>query len=131
MSLSTRTGAAIAVSAVGVVYSGYLSYVSLFTGAGGCESYYFGLPACFYGFVIYLLTLVVGVALLLGRRNWRAGLIVAISLGGMVFSAYLTLYVLSLRSCVSLQVMGVPPCILGLAMYAVVLGLAASLASGR
>ncbi|MEK6937465.1 MAG: hypothetical protein AABX04_00330 [Nanoarchaeota archaeon] len=50
------------ISLGGMAFSGYLSYGELFQGScpvsGGCSSV-LGLPACVYGFVMYLLVSIV------------------------------------------------------------------------
>lgn len=50
------------ISAAGMLFSGYLSYSELFAGVcrlgGGCSSVG-GVPACVYGFVMYLIVFIV------------------------------------------------------------------------
>ncbi len=65
MRLDSATGLrAIAVlAAAGLLFSGYLSYNELFAGAAACGvpggGLIFGLPACVYGFFMYLLVLII------------------------------------------------------------------------
>ncbi|MDV3277150.1 MAG: hypothetical protein LYZ69_01625 [Nitrososphaerales archaeon] len=127
MATSLRLGSLAAISAVGVAYSGYLSYIALATGQPACETYYFGYPSCFYGFILYALIFIVGLAALLVYKNRRAIAVVGLSVMGVGFSAFLTGYILTLTSCVKLYIFGVPPCVMGLGMFALVLILALSL----
>ena len=58
----------LALSVVGLLFSGYLSYSELFGGScpiGGCSSVA-GVPACVYGFFMYLVVFIVS---LLGLKN--------------------------------------------------------------
>lgn len=58
------------ISIAGVLFSGYLSYSELFAkvcASGACTSVA-KIPACVYGFVMYLIVLVISV---LGLRNKR------------------------------------------------------------
>ena len=56
------------ISAIGVLFSGYLTFTELSAqtcGLGGCQAI-LGLPTCMYGLVMYLAVLVIS---LLGRKN--------------------------------------------------------------
>ena len=57
------------ISAVGILFSGYLSYSELFSGVcpvGGCGNSLLGLPVCVYGLIMYTAVFIVA---LLGYRN--------------------------------------------------------------
>jgi uncharacterized membrane protein len=57
------------ISIAGLLFSGYLSYTELFRkicAFGGSCSMVQGIPACVYGFVMYLVVLIVS---LLGLKN--------------------------------------------------------------
>jgi uncharacterized membrane protein len=101
------------ISVIGIAYSGYLSYISFITGHPACESFYLGLPACFYGLVVYFSIFVVAATIFLTLRNKRTGALVAIPIAGTAFSGYLTWYVFSQTSCAVLQISGIPPCVYG------------------
>jgi uncharacterized membrane protein len=118
-------------SAIGVLYSGYLSFISLASGHPACETFYLGLPSCFYGLVIYAAILVTSVATLFAIRNVRTGALVLISIGGVAFSGYLTWIVMVAISCTTLEIFGLPPCVYGLGMFALVLIITASLIRGH
>ncbi len=60
------------VSLIGVLFSGYMAYAEMtFTAcpASGCSTVA-GIPACIYGFVMYLIVLILS---LLGLRNKDVG----------------------------------------------------------
>jgi len=75
MKLDSATGLkAIAVLAVaGVLFSGYLSYNELWGGAAACgapgSGLIFGLPACVYGFFMYLVVLIIAILSLRGKKR--------------------------------------------------------------
>lgn len=57
------------ISIAGMLFSGYLSYTELFKGAcplGGCSNI-LGIPACVYGFVMYLIVLIISILGLKGK----------------------------------------------------------------
>jgi uncharacterized membrane protein len=62
------------ISVVGVLFSGYLSYTEIFRqvcalGNFGTCSNVFSIPACVYGFVMYLIVLIVSLCGLRGKKN--------------------------------------------------------------
>lgn len=60
----------LALSVLGMLFSGYLSYSELFGGTcpvGGC-SMVAGVPACVYGFIMYLVVFVVSFLGLKGEK---------------------------------------------------------------
>ena len=60
------------ISIVGMLFSGYLSYSELvkqFCAIGGCSTVG-GIPACVYGFVMYLVVFVIS---FLGLKSTRSG----------------------------------------------------------
>lgn len=60
------------ISLGGMAFSGYLSYGELFQGScpvsGGCSNV-LGMPACVYGFVMYLLIFIVSLLGLREKKN--------------------------------------------------------------
>lgn len=61
----------LALSVFGVLFSGYLSYTEIFQATcalGSCSSTVFQIPACVYGFVMYLIVAIVA-ALGLKAKN--------------------------------------------------------------
>ncbi|MDE1851450.1 MAG: hypothetical protein KGH69_02045 [Candidatus Micrarchaeota archaeon] len=118
---------AIAILAVaGVVFSGYLTAYTYASGRPGCEVFYFGLPSCLYGFIMYLLIFTLSTLLFIAKKGTRAVAMAVIALAGMAFSAYLTLAIMNNTSCTTFDILGQPPCVYGLAMYLVLLLVAIS-----
>ena len=71
---ATKGLKAIAVlSVAGLLFSGYLSYNELWGGAAACgvpgSGLIFGLPACVYGFFMYLLVLAIAVLSLQNKKR--------------------------------------------------------------
>ena len=59
------------ISLLGLLFSGYLSYGELFSKScyiGGCSSVG-GVPACVYGFVMYLFVFLISIAGLRSRNH--------------------------------------------------------------
>lgn len=106
---------------IGVLFSGYLTYVTYTTTQSGCDIFYFGLPSCFYGMLMYLAVFFLGVTggkLMKDKRRLALSTISGI---GVLFALYITTYVLSNVSCKTLSILGFPPCVFGLAMYVLLL----------
>ena len=52
------------VALIGVLFSGYLSYTEIFQqtcAIGGCSATVLSIPSCVYGFVMYLIVLIIAV----------------------------------------------------------------------
>ena len=119
--------AVLALSIVGLLFSGYLSYYTLATGSPGCELFFFGLPSCFFGLILYALIFLLCVSILPSKaKNKEILAITLFSAIGILFAGYLTLYALGNLSCTSLEILGVPPCVYGLVMYLSILVLTLS-----
>lgn len=114
------------VAFIGVLFSGSLTYYTYTSGKAGCELFFFGMPSCFYGMLMYLLIAILsaGMLLKLNKHKKLAGSILILSIAGIIFAAYLTERALSNLSCAPLKIFGVVPCVYGLIMYFVVLALA-------
>ncbi len=116
-----RLAIVVVLAILGIAFSSYLTYYTFSSGQSACELTILGLPSCFYGLVVYLLIALPSVSVMLTNRNMKTGALVGLSVIGIVFSASLTAYILTLgQSCVNLSVFGAPPCVLGLIMYALV-----------
>lgn len=116
-------------SLCGMAYSGYLTYYTLTSGSSACELYYFGLPSCFYGLVLYSLVFVPSLSLWMSDRTGKTTIsLLALSVAGVGFSGVLTGYIISLHRCLAapLTIFGIPPCMLGLAMFSAVFCIATS-----
>lgn len=109
---------------IGLLFSGYLSAVKLFTtGCAFNEScpYFLGYPACYYGFVMYLLIVwfaIRGLRKEIEEQN-AYSVIRTISFLGILFAGYFTigeLPVLFERG-LSAFMLGLPTCSYGLILY--------------
>ena len=112
----------------GTLFSGYLTYYTFATSKPGCDLYFFGLPSCFFGALMYAIIFILSLAVIADRnlRSKRTLAISVISAVGIAFASFLTLYVLSARNCTSLEIFGIPPCVYGLVMYLALLVLSAA-----
>jgi len=114
-------------SVAGLLFSGYLSGVKLFSGVcafnEGCPLF-FGFPACYFGFAMFLVLTALAI---LGRRGklteetvLRDTLVV--SCLGMLFAGYYTLLELPtlFREGLAAYMLGLPTCALGFIFYAII-----------
>lgn len=127
LSLKFITGFSIA----GFLFSGYLSVVKLFSNTcavqGGCP-FFLGLPACYFGFVIYVALVALSVAAIRRRMPFHGALIaiIAVALLGILFAGYLTFTEFSAFIKTGFSgAFGVPTCLIGLMFYMIILGTAA------
>lgn len=131
MDAKTYTKAIAVFALVGTLFSGYLTAYTFLSGRPGCEVFYFGLPSCVYGFVVYLLIFIFSSLLYMATRRMKAATMIVLSLFGMAFAAYLTYTVMSNTSCTTLDIFGQPPCVYGLAMFLLILVIAITAMSPR
>jgi uncharacterized membrane protein len=106
----------------GTLFAGYLTSYKAITGTcalgEGCPIV-FGLPACVYGFVMFLIiTLCAARALLMGEKSWSAKAVLGVSAVGICFAGFLSAteiaqWLASGRS----YVMVLPSCVYGLVFY--------------
>jgi uncharacterized membrane protein len=117
--------ALLVLSVIGVLFSGYMAYYTFATSHPACELFFFGMPSCFYGAIMYALIFLLSVSILLSKVKSKAILaMTVISFIGILFAGFLTIYVLNNLSCTSLDIAGIPPCVYGLVMYLLLLILA-------
>lgn len=121
-------GIILVLAVIGTLFSGYLTYYTFTSNKPGCDLFFFGLPSCFFGALIYTAVFVLSLVVVADRhsRSKKAVAISVISAVGIAFASFLTLYVLSFKSCTSLEILGIPPCVYGLVMYVAILLLAAA-----
>ncbi|MEK7118419.1 MAG: hypothetical protein AAB869_02305 [Patescibacteria group bacterium] len=120
LSLKFITGFSIA----GLLFSGYLSAVRFFSAVcafnEGCP-YFLGLPACYYGFVMYILLTLFSIAALRRNINFESALVavVVVAFLGILFAGYFTAIELPALSkgAFASSALGVPTCFLGLVFY--------------
>jgi len=121
-------------SLAGTAFSGYLSGVKLFTKTcafGETCPIFLGYPACYYGFVLFLLLTVLSGMLIWGNADSRKTLntLTVISILGVLFAGYYTLGELPLlfSAGISAYVFGLPTCALGFVFFVAVLLIALTL----
>ena len=64
MKKQTALKTLLGISVAGVLFSGYLSYTELFQqvcALGTCSTTVFNVPSCVYGFVMYLIGLIISI----------------------------------------------------------------------
>ena len=114
----------------GVLFSGYLSAVKLFTTACALNEscpYFLGLPACYYGFVMFLIILFAAVLSFFKVISIRSLALanMVVSFLGILFAGYFTIpeigYMLS--GSAPRYALGLPTCAYGLVFYALVFAL--------
>jgi hypothetical protein len=108
---------------VGVLFSGYLTYYTFATGHAACELFFFGMPSCFYGLIMYVLVFLFAFILSINAatQSRRTIAMALVAVVGIIFATTLTTYVMSAVSCTKLDILGIPPCVYGLTMYLILL----------
>ena len=114
-------------SLIGILFSGYLSFFELFSNTcplkEGCP-YFLGYPACYYGFVLFLILFITSLMLLFKNINNKSmKIIFYISLLGIIFSAYTSIKEIIYPSClngVCNYSLLMPTCVYGLIMYIII-----------
>lgn len=105
----------------GTLFSGYLTVYTFITNQPGCDLFFFGLPSCFYGAIMYVLVLGFSLYLIHTTKGRIPKVIAAVGLVGVLFAAFLTSYILSVASCTTLDILGMPPCVYGVAIFIIIL----------
>jgi len=110
-----RKHTVLALAIIGTLFSGYLTS-QWFSGvcSGGC-SILWGYPTCLYGLVMYLAILVAAIVALWKEKALRV--VFWVSVAGMLFSLYFS--VLELIPCQFCYWLGLPNCVYGFVMYAI------------
>jgi hypothetical protein len=114
-------------SLIGVLFSGFLTFTKLLLGACPLKEpcpYFLGYPACFYGFIMFLILFVA--SLLLAFNKYDKGKLLKVlsyvSLIGIIFSLYSTYaemaYPLCLGGCEYSMLL--PTCVYGFIFYLIV-----------
>lgn len=82
------------IALLGTLFAGYLTYQKMFVSVcpltEGC-SYFLGLPTCFYGFVLFALIFILGLASMVSRGHFTDG-IRFFAMIGVLFSGYFAIY---------------------------------------
>jgi len=110
----------IILSLAGALFSGYLSYSNMIAGVcplnEGC-AYFFGLPSCIYGFIIFAALLILSI---MGLKNKKLGkYIYYASLVGVIYAVYTSIIDLFFTTCIGgcKYSLLLPSCVYGLAFY--------------
>jgi len=118
----------------GVLFSGYLSGVKFFTETCAFNEscpYFLGYPACYFGFIMFLLLFIFSFIILFNLGNVKKynKNILFISILGMLFAGYFTIKEIPILIDEGLKayVLGLPTCALGLIFYIVIFLLSLSL----
>lgn len=108
----------------GLLFSGYISGVKFFTNAcsfGEACPIFWGHPACYFGFAMFLLITIFSVVLVIDKTTEKNMLnaIAAVSFLGILFAGYFTVGELPLlfQNGFSAYFFGLPTCALGLIFY--------------
>jgi|SRR3989344_2785895 len=116
-------------SLAGFLFAGYLTFSKIALGV--CPllepcPIFFGQPACFYGFILYTILLIIS-GFLLFKKNVQEKKLVPWLLGvsafGIIFAISSTIKEVFLSSCPGgkcVYSLGLPTCIYGLIMYCVI-----------
>lgn len=117
----------IGLTLAGTLFAGYLSGVKVFTSTCALNEecpYFLGLPACLYGFGMYLLMFVVSVLGFFRKVSVRfvMGALLAVSALGILFAGYFTMpeMVGLLTGAKDWYSLGLPTCAYGLIFYIVI-----------
>lgn len=118
------------IGVAGLIFSGYLSAVKLFSNTCAFNEscpYFLGYPACYYGFVLFLIITIITFLRIFKLIENKLGLIISLatSFFGVLFAGYFTFKELPLllTQGISAYIMGLPTCALGLIFYILISGL--------
>ena len=112
------------IAIAGIIFSGYLSYHTLF--AEGCSEAIiscggsdpieiFGLPTCVYGFFMYLVLIILTITTILrDKKRALQKTLLVIGIAGLLFSGYLSVYELFFQGT---EFTELPACVYGFVMY--------------
>lgn len=113
-------------SLAGATFSGYLSGVKLFSKTcafGETCPIFWGYPACYYGFALFFVLLILSAALVWGDnyKHRKVNAISAVALVGVLFSGYFSYLELpNLLSGAVSYTLGVSTCLLGFIFFTII-----------
>ena|SRR3989337_185665 len=117
-------------SFAGVLFAGYLSSVKLFTKTCALNEtcpYFLGYPACYFGFVMYLVLFLLSLGLVSKKLSEKTALlgILGVSFLGILFAGNYTIAELPLllEKGFGAYVLVLPTCALGLIFYILIFSL--------
>lgn len=111
----------------GVLFSGYMSGVKFFSKTcafGETCPYFFGIPACYIGFILFLILAILAGLLVFGDKNRKTlKNMTLVSLLGVLFAGYYTILELPLlfSEGLSAYMLVLPTCALGLIFFVIIL----------
>lgn len=114
-------------SLAGLLFSGYMSFYKLFTDIcafGETCPYFFGIPACYIGFILFLSLFIMSLLLFFNKLPKRIGLL-SMSIDsflGIIFAGFYTTKELPLlfEKGLGAYVFGLPTCALGMIFFIMV-----------
>lgn len=123
MSPKTNFKVATLLSGAGVAFAGYLSFIRMTSGLCAFDEpcpFFAGHPACYTGFALFAIALVVSLAALLAKleSTWPMVINSVVAFGGTLFAARLTLVETAGHSGYRL---GLPTCAYGLVFFVALL----------
>lgn len=111
----------------GLLFAGYIGGIKFFTETCAFNEscpYFLGYPACYYGFVMYLVLSIASYLLVTSRVDMAKGLRVVstVSFLGILFAGYFTFKELPVLFTEGLKAyaLGLPTCALGLIFYVLI-----------
>lgn len=110
----------------GVLFSGYLSVVKFFSNTCALNEscpYFFGYPACYFGFVMFLIMFINTFYILWRKNNYESALKIdaIISFLGIMFAGYFA--AIEFLSGTITGVLGFSTCVYGLIFYILIFGI--------
>jgi hypothetical protein len=117
-------------SLAGLLFSGYLSGVKFFTETCAFSEpcpYFLGLPACYFGFGMFLLITIFSSLLFFSKINKKTGLdgVSMVSFLGILFAGYFTIKEIPIlfNEGLSAYILGLPTCALGFLFFCLIFGI--------
>jgi len=119
----------LSLSICGLIFSGYISSLKIFSHTCAFNEtcpYFLGYPACYFGFIMFLLITIFAVLrffrIMSDKRSLLATLLISIL--GILFAGYFTLGELPtlFAQGLSAYFFGLPTCALGLVFYTLIFG---------
>ena len=116
-----------ALTIAGVLFSGYMSGVKFFSKTcafGETCPYFFGIPACYIGFILFLILAILAGSLVFGNKSKKTlKNMTLVSLLGVLFAGYYTILELPLlfSEGLSAYMLVLPTCALGLIFFVIIL----------
>jgi len=138
MSNATYAKTALIITLAGVLFSGYLSAIKLFTDTCAFSEpcpYFLGYPACLYGFILFFGMCISSLLTLMNRIDTHTGakILTTLSALGILFAGYFTIPELQklFFGNGGLYDLGLPTCAYGLIFYILISALSIKYIASR